>query len=68
MGAIGIMRWTTCGTKMKAKYYHSGDPWGESRELDDRAYSLDHFEKKLLRLYNQLNTDLGKIEGRKASC
>ena len=65
MGAIGVMRWVTCGTKMKASYYHSGDPWGEQRELDDKKYSLDHFEKKLLRLYGRLNTKQAQIEGQK---
>ncbi|MGK0366903.1 MAG: hypothetical protein ACI9QD_000033 [Thermoproteota archaeon] len=65
MGAIGVMRWVTCGTKMKSSYYHAGDPWGSDRELDDRAYSLDHFEEKLLRLNERLNTNPGKLEGKK---
>lgn len=65
MGAIGVMRWTTCGTKMKSRYYHLEDPWGENRELDDKLYSLDHFDKKLLHLYDRLNTKPGKKEGRK---
>ena len=65
MGAIGVMRWTTCGTKMNADYYHLNDPWGEARELNDKMYLLDHFEKKLLRLYDRLNTEPGRREGRK---
>lgn len=65
MGAIGVMRWVTCGTKMKSKYYHSDDPWCEQRTPDDRVYSLDHFEKKLLHLYERLNTEPAKIEGKK---
>ncbi|MCO4792411.1 MAG: HD domain-containing protein [Bacteriovoracaceae bacterium] len=65
MGAIGVMRWTTCGAKMKSTYYHANDPWGEDRELDDKSYSLDHFEKKLLNLYGRLNTAPAKIEGEK---
>lgn len=63
MGAIGVMRWVTCGTKMKASYYHPTDPWAERRELDDKAYSLDHFKTKLLNLYERLNTDPGRREG-----
>tara|TARA_R110002072_G_scaffold64203_4_gene159621 strand:+ start:66156 stop:66782 length:627 start_codon:yes stop_codon:yes gene_type:complete len=65
MGAIGVMRWNTCGTLMKASYYHADDPWGVDRKLDDRHYSLDHFETKLLRLKEMLNTEPAKKEGEK---
>jgi uncharacterized protein len=64
MGAIGVMRWSTCGALMQAAYYHPQDPWGEKRDLDDRKYSLDHFEKKLLKLYSRLNTEPAKIIGK----
>lgn len=63
MGAIGVMRWTTVGTRMGASYYESSDPFGEKRELNDIKYSLDHFEKKLLKLYSRLNTTQAKKEG-----
>lgn len=63
MGAIGVMRWTTCGTLMGAQYYHQDDPWGDSRDLDDKKYSLDHFENKLLRLKDMLNTKPAQREG-----
>ncbi|EPZ49596.1 HD domain protein [Bacteriovorax sp. BAL6_X] len=65
MGAIGVMRWASCGTKMKSKYYHLEDPWAKDRSLDDKSYSLDHFERKLLKLNDRLNTEAGKEEGRR---
>lgn len=65
MGAIGVMRWATVGAKMKACYYNIEDPYAKDRELDDKNYSLDHFETKLLKLYDRLNTEPGKREGKK---
>ena len=65
MGAIGVMRWASCGTKMKSKYYHLDDPWAQERSLDDKSFSLDHFEKKLLKLNDRLNTQAGKEEGKR---
>lgn len=65
MGAIGIMRWCTVGSKMNASYYHPHDPLAKNRELNDKLFSLDHFETKLLKLYQRLNTERAKIEGQK---
>lgn len=65
IGAIGIMRWATVGTLIKAKYYHLDDPKAQNRQLDDKSYSLDHFEVKLLKIYDRLNTDWAKAEGLK---
>jgi uncharacterized protein len=64
MGAIGVMRWATVGTKMHSSYYHQEDPWAKDRELNDKEFSLDHFETKLLKLYDRLNTDPGKSVGK----
>ena len=50
---------------MKACYYNIEDPYAKDRELDDKNYSLDHFETKLLKLYDRLNTEPGKREGKK---
>ena len=65
MGAIGVMRWSSCGARMKARFYEENDPWGEKRELDDKSYSLDHFEKKLLKLESHLNTQMAKEIGKR---
>jgi len=60
LGAIGIARlWVTAGT-MDSLLYSEDDPAGEERELDDRAYGLDHIERKLLRLPDLMNTEAGR--------
>ena len=60
LGALGIMRTITCGAQMKARYYHSEEPVAETRPLDDKAYSLDHFYCKLFLLADKMNTPLAK--------
>ena len=62
LGAIGIMRCVSCGAQMGASYYHPGDPFGQSRPLDDRAFSLDHFFVKLFKLPALMNTSAGRAE------
>lgn len=62
LGAIGIMRMITCGTRMGAGYYHQDDPFADNRDLDDKSYSLDHFEKKLFKLPELMNTESGREE------
>lgn len=65
MGAIGVLRWATTGARIKAQYYDESDPWAMNRELDDLKFSLDHFPKKLLKLFERLNTAPAKREGEK---
>lgn len=62
LGAIGIMRCVSCGTQMGATYFDAADPWAERRELDDMAYSVDHFFTKLLGLHRTFRTDAGRQE------
>jgi uncharacterized protein len=61
LGAIGLMRWCTVGGKLGARYYDEVDPLAQNRDLDDRAYSLDHFEVKLFKLAELMNTKTAKI-------
>lgn len=65
LGAIGIMRMVTCGTRMGASYYHQEDPFADHRELDDKSFSLDHFERKLFKLPEMMNTSSAKVEATK---
>ncbi|MGE0785843.1 MAG: HD domain-containing protein [Sandaracinaceae bacterium] len=62
LGAIGLMRTFSTGAKMGAKYFCASDPFAEARELDDRRYTLDHFERKLLRLAETMRTPRGREE------
>lgn len=60
LGAIGIARVFATGASFGAGLWHPEDPWGEARELDDKAWSLDHFERKLLRLAAGMKTAAGQ--------
>ncbi|MCE5293826.1 MAG: HD domain-containing protein [Chlamydiales bacterium] len=65
LGALGIFRLISTGTKMGASYFHPDDPWAKDRPLDDKRYSLDHFFTKLLKLSSTMNTEGGRQEAQK---
>jgi uncharacterized protein len=60
IGAIGLARVFATGASFGASLWDSGDPWAERRDLDDKAFSLDHFERKLLKLAAGMNTRAAK--------
>ncbi|HEY3401387.1 MAG TPA: HD domain-containing protein [Geothrix sp.] len=60
LGAIGIARVFATGASFGAGLWHPEDPWGEGRDLDDKAWSLDHFERKLLKLAAGMTTAAGR--------
>lgn len=61
IGAIGIARCFATGGSFGGALWHPDDPWGRGgREFDDKAFSLDHFERKLLRLAPEMNTAAGR--------
>ncbi|MBX9769360.1 MAG: HD domain-containing protein [Bdellovibrionales bacterium] len=62
LGAVGVMRTVTCGTKMGSRYYSEQEPVPVMRALDDRAHTVDHFYVKLFRLAEMMNTEFGKKE------
>jgi uncharacterized protein len=62
LGAIGIMRALSIGGTLRRRLICSEDPWASRRELDDNAYTLDHFFTKLLRIGNTMCTPLGQRE------
>ncbi len=66
LGAIGIARVFATGASFGAGLWQPEDPWGTDRELDDKAWSLDHFERKLLKLAEGMKTPSGRrhAEGR----
>lgn len=63
LGALGIMRTVSCGCLMGARYYHPEDPFANSRALDDKSFTLDHFFNKLFKLPDLMNTDAARVEG-----
>ncbi|WP_243383876.1 HD domain-containing protein [Geothrix alkalitolerans] len=60
LGAIGIARVFATGASFGAGLWHPEDPWAEGRDLDDKAWSLDHFERKLLKLAAGMTTAAGR--------
>ncbi|MFW5876264.1 MAG: HD domain-containing protein [Myxococcota bacterium] len=62
LGALGVFRTISTGTRMGGRYFHSADPWAQRRPLDDHAHSVDHFFTKLLGLPDTMNTEPGRRE------
>lgn len=56
LGAIGIARSFYVAGRMGSKLFDAQDPLACNRELNDRAFALDHFEAKLYRVAETLNT------------
>ncbi|MEO6417785.1 MAG: methyltransferase domain-containing protein, partial [Polyangiaceae bacterium] len=62
LGALGILRTASTGARMNAAYFDGDDPWATARPLDDRAFTIDHFFRKLLHLANTMRTSAGRRE------
>lgn len=63
LGAIGILRCAAVNTQMKASFYDPFDPLAELRDLDDKKFMLDHYEVKLYKLPEMMNTEKGRKLG-----
>jgi uncharacterized protein len=61
LGAIGIARTFSVGGLEKRSFYNADDPFcRSSRKLDDKQWTLDHFQRKLLKLKNLMHTRTAK--------
>lgn len=60
LGALGIMRNMYTSGRMGSKLFHPDDIMGQSRDLNDKQYAIDHFELKLLRLPDMMQTETGR--------
>lgn len=60
LGAIGLARVFAVSGAMNTALFNADDPFAESRSLDDKAYALDHFQTKLLRLPETMQTAKGR--------
>ncbi|AFU59879.1 putative metal dependent phosphohydrolase [Candidatus Nitrososphaera gargensis Ga9.2] len=57
LGAIGIARTFSVGGTENRAFYNPSDPfWKTKRELNDREWTLDHFQTKLLKLKKSMHT------------
>jgi uncharacterized protein len=63
LGAIGVARVFATGGSFGSALWHPLDPWARNRDLNDKAWTLDHFEKKLLKLVGLMKTPAGRRLG-----
>ena len=63
LGAIGIARCFATAGILKIPFYSEIDPFCESRESDDKHFTVDHFFSKLFKIAQTLKTDSGRVEG-----
>ncbi len=62
LGAIGVARCIQVSTQFDAKLYDHQDMFAEQRDLDDKQYTLDHFQTKLFKIVDTMNTKSAKQE------
>ena len=60
LGAIGVARVFYTSGILKQKMFDPEDPLAKYRPLDDRQYALDHFQVKLLKIADTMQTETGK--------
>ncbi|ATQ77604.1 hydrolase [Massilia violaceinigra] len=63
LGAVGLARLFYIAGQMGSALAHPSDPLPGTRELDDRAYALDHIEVKLAKLPAMMQTAAGRALG-----
>jgi uncharacterized protein len=61
LGAIGIARTFSVSGSENRTFYNADDPFYRSdRNLDDKRWTLDHFQTKLLKLEKNMHTETAK--------
>lgn len=65
LGAIGILRCASVSTHFQSDYFDPEDFWGEGRELNDQKFMVDHYQTKLFKLIETMNTQSAKNEAAK---
>lgn len=61
LGAIGLARVFAVSGALNNALFDANDPFAERRDLDDKTYALDHFQCKLLRLPETMQTEKGRM-------
>lgn len=59
IGFVGVARCFYTAGRMGSALYESADATGETRQLDDKKFALDHFYTKLLKLAGSFQTATG---------
>lgn len=63
LGAIGIARLFCVSGLLKSEFYSLDEPFARKRQLNDRAFAIDHFFVKLFKIVETLKTESGRAEG-----
>lgn len=63
LGAVGLARLYYTAGRMGSALAHPDDPLALHREIDDRAFALDHIESKLATLPGSMQTEAGRRLG-----
>lgn len=67
LGAIGLARVFAVSGALGVPLFDPDDPFADGRELNDRAFALDHFQTKLLRLPRTMQTTAGRELARQSA-
>ncbi|HCH0926386.1 TPA: HD domain-containing protein [Vibrio parahaemolyticus] len=65
LGAIGVTRCIQVSTHFNAQLYNDNDMFAKERELNDKQFSVDHFQTKLFKIVDTMNTESAKLEANK---
>ncbi|MCS0302264.1 HD domain-containing protein [Vibrio diabolicus] len=65
LGAIGITCCIQVSTEFDAQLYDDKDIFAQQRELDDKQFTLDHFQTKLFKIAETMNTESARREAQK---
>ena len=65
LGAIGVLRCASVATNMGGAFYHEEDFWAKNRPYNDKKFMIDHYETKLFKLPQSMNTDWARKEALK---
>ncbi|MDY1038826.1 phosphohydrolase [Lelliottia sp. CFBP8978] len=60
LGAIGLARVFAVSGSLNVALFDADDPFADARELNDKQFALDHFQTKLLRLPETMQTGMGR--------
>ena len=65
IGAIGVSRMMMVGGKLNCTLYNEEDPFCNSRNPQDRMWTIDHFYSKLLKLNQGFHTHAAQNEAQR---
>ncbi|EOI6605096.1 HD domain-containing protein [Vibrio parahaemolyticus] len=65
LGAIGVTRCIQVSTHFNAQLYNDNDMFAKERELNDKQFTVDHFQTKLFKIVDTMNTESAKLKANK---